>query len=86
MVGGFFDPLPFPSLCICKLVEGMMAPERVFETVEIVKNAIEKGMLVNLIINNRAGGNAPLIAREIAMKFLGIPKSETPHPRKLWDT
>jgi uncharacterized protein YecE (DUF72 family) len=54
-----------------KLVEGMMAPEMVLETAEIVKTAIEKGMLVNLIINNRAGGNAPLIAKLIVEKFMG---------------
>jgi hypothetical protein len=40
-------------------VEGMMAPEMILETVEIIKGAIEKDVLVNLIINNRAGGNAP---------------------------
>ena len=45
-----------------RLVEGMLQPEMVLETVEIVKDAIEKGVLVNLIINNRAGGNAPMIA------------------------
>jgi hypothetical protein len=33
--------------------------------VEIIKATIEKGVLVNLIINNRTGGNTPLIAREI---------------------
>jgi hypothetical protein len=52
-------------------VEGMLQPEMVRETVEIVKTATEKGMMVYLIINNRAGGNAPLIAREIAEKFMG---------------
>lgn len=69
-----------------KLVEGMMAPEMVLETVEIMKGAAEKGVLVNLIVNNRAGGNAPLIAREIAKKFLGKPKSETPRQMNLWDS
>jgi uncharacterized protein YecE (DUF72 family) len=69
-----------------RLVEGMMAPEMILETVEIIKGTIKKGMRVNLIINNRAGGNAPLIAREIATKFLGKPKSETPHQMNLWDT
>jgi len=54
-----------------RLVEGMLQPEMVRETVEIVKTATEKGMMVYLIINNRAGGNAPLIAREIAEKFMG---------------
>jgi len=33
----------------------MMQPEMLRETVEILKTAIEKGELVNLIINNRAG-------------------------------
>ncbi|MCK9376966.1 MAG: DUF72 domain-containing protein [Syntrophobacterales bacterium] len=69
-----------------RLVEGMLQPEMVLETVEIVEGAIEKGVLANLIINNRAGGNAPLIAREIATKFLGKPKSKAPHQMKLWDT
>jgi hypothetical protein len=52
-----------------RLVEGMLAPEIVLETMDIIKGAIEKGMLVNLIINNRAGGNAPMIAQEIATIF-----------------
>ena len=69
-----------------RMVEGMMAPEMVLETVDIIKGAIEQGMLVNIIINNRAGGNAPMIARMIAKNFLGKPKSETPHQMKLWDT
>jgi hypothetical protein len=69
-----------------KLVEGMMAPEMVLETVEIMKAAIEKGVLVNLIINNRAGGNAPLIAQKIAERFLGKPKSKTLQQMNLWDT
>jgi hypothetical protein len=55
------------------------------ETVEIVKGAIEKGVLVNLIINNRAGGNAPLIAREIAEKFIGKKEPEVSQQRGLWD-
>jgi len=54
-----------------RLIEGMLQPEMVRETVEIVKTAIEKGVLVNLIINNRAGGNAPLIAQAIAENFWG---------------
>ena len=58
----------------------------VLETVEILKTAVEKGMLANVFINNRAGGNAPMIAREIAKKFLGKPKSKTPHQMNLWDS
>jgi hypothetical protein len=67
-----------------KLVEGMMAPEMVLETVEILKVAIEKGVLVNLIINNRAGGNAPLIAQEIAEKFLGKSRPAPDKQKMLW--
>ncbi len=55
------------------------------ETVEIVKTAIEKGVLVNLIINNRAGGNAPMIGQEIAEKFVGKKEPEVSQQRGLWD-
>ena len=53
-----------------KLAEGMLQPEMVLETLEILRTAVETGVLANLIINNRAGGNAPLTARKIAEKFL----------------
>jgi uncharacterized protein YecE (DUF72 family) len=56
-----------------RMVEGMMQPEMVLGAVEIVKSAIEKGVRVNLIINNRAGGNAPMIAHIIVEKLM--PKS-----------
>jgi hypothetical protein len=68
-----------------RLVEGMMQPEMVLDTVEIIKGAIEKGVLVNLIINNRAGGNAPEIAREIAKKCVRKPQPKTPQQKNLWD-
>jgi hypothetical protein len=34
-----------------------------------VNEAIKDKNQVNLIINNRAGGNAPMIAQEVAKKF-----------------
>ena len=67
-----------------RLVKGMMAPEMVLETVDIVKNAVEKGVLVNLIINNRAGGNAPLIAQAIAEKFLPQSRPAPDKQKMLW--
>jgi hypothetical protein len=70
---------PFDSL-----VEGMMQPEMVLDTVEIIKAAIEKGIMVNPIINNRAGGNAPLIAREIAERLISKPTPKTKVQRSLW--
>ena len=36
------------------------------DTAKIVNEAIKDKVQVNLIINNRAGGNAPLIAEKIA--------------------
>jgi hypothetical protein len=67
-----------------RLVEGMLQPEMILETVDIIKGAIEEGVLVNLIINNRAGGNAPMIAQIIAEKL--IPKSppKTKGQMSLW--
>jgi hypothetical protein len=59
-----------------KLVEGMLHPEMVLETVEIVKGAVETGLMVNLFINNRAGGNAPLIS---CIKINGIIERRIAH-------
>ena len=53
-----------------KLVEGMVQPEMILETVDLMEQAVNQGVLVNVIINNRAGGNAPLLAQLIAGKFL----------------
>jgi len=52
-----------------KLVEGMLRPEMILDTVDLMWEAVNQGVLVNVIINNRAGGNAPLIAEKIARKF-----------------
>ena len=61
-----------------KLVEGMLRPEMILEAVDIMWQAINQGVLVNVIINNRAGGNAPLLARLVAEKFL---KKVEPAPK-----
>ena len=53
-----------------KLVEGMMSPRMPEETAEIVLEAIQQDVQANVIINNRAGGNAPLIAQKVAEKFI----------------
>ncbi len=60
-----------------RLVEGMMDSRMIEETVDIMCAAIEQGYHVNVISNNRAGGNAPLIARKVAERFLryGVPRS-----------
>jgi hypothetical protein len=35
-------------------------------------------------VNKDADGNAPLIAREIAKKFVRKPEPKTPHKKSLW--
>ena len=44
----------------------MLDPERIEDTEKIVNEAIKDKVQVCLIINNRAGGNALLIAQKIA--------------------
>ena len=55
----------------------MLQPEMIFETVQIMREAIEQGLTVNVLVNNRADENAPLIAQEIAQKFLSKDQSTT---------
>ena len=47
----------------------VFCPEMIEDTVKIVNEAIKDKIQVNLIINNRAGGNAPLIAQNIAARL-----------------
>lgn len=53
-----------------KPVDGMTDPRMLDETVDLVEAALQEGIQINVIVNNRAGGNAPLIARQIARQFL----------------
>ena len=67
-----------------RLIEGMLQPEMVLDTVEIVKLAIDNGKTVNVLVNNRSGGNAPLIAQKIAKKFVGKSSSDPNGQLSLW--
>ncbi len=53
-----------------KLLDGMMSNEMIDHTVEIMKEAVNQDTGINVIVNNRSGGNAPLIAGEVAKAFL----------------
>jgi len=53
-----------------RLIEGMLQPRMVDETAKLIQEAIDRGVKVNVLINNRSGGNAPLIAQQIATRFL----------------
>jgi hypothetical protein len=54
------------------LVEGMLNRQMVKETAELMQAAVDQGLKTRIIINNRSGGNAPLIAQQIAKEFLDI--------------
>ena len=53
-----------------RLIDGMMSPHMIEDTVEIMITAIEQGAYVNVAVNNRAGGNAPMMAQQISERFL----------------
>ena len=50
----------------------MLNPEMIPDTVEILKAEVKAGAYSNVIVNNRAGGNAPLIARELAARLYQV--------------
>jgi uncharacterized protein YecE (DUF72 family) len=52
-----------------KMVDGMMNPEMIEDTVKIIIEKIRRSKRMNIIINNRAGGNAPMIAQQIAKRL-----------------
>jgi len=53
-----------------KLVPSMLHPSMVEETGELMWDAVDHNIRINIIVNNRAGGNAPLVSQQIAQRFL----------------
>jgi uncharacterized protein YecE (DUF72 family) len=53
-----------------RLVEGMMKPGMVQDAAQLLRAAVERKATAILIVNNRAGGNAPLVARAVVQEFL----------------
>jgi len=53
-----------------KPIDGMLQSGMVGETADLMRQAAEKGVVTNVIINNRAGGNAPIIAQRVAKQFI----------------
>jgi hypothetical protein len=52
-----------------KMVDGMLDLEMIEDILPIVKEVVEDQYRVNLIINNRVDGNAPLIAQMVVNKL-----------------
>jgi uncharacterized protein YecE (DUF72 family) len=55
-----------------RLVEGMLQREMVEEASELLWIGVNQGVRMNVLINNRAGGNAPMIAQQVAQRFLEL--------------
>lgn len=53
-----------------EVVQGMLQSEMVAETATLMRTGVKPGVQMNIVINNRAGGNAPIIAQKVAAKFL----------------
>jgi len=52
-----------------KLVDDLFKPRMVDEVVYLVREILAQDAVVYLIINNRAGGNAPMIAEKVKERF-----------------
>jgi hypothetical protein len=55
-----------------KIVDGMMNAEMIDDAIQIIMEGVRQRKRMNLIINNRAGGNGPIIAQEIAKRLQKI--------------
>jgi len=55
-----------------KRVEGMLNSTMADDTLRLMLEGIKREVRMIIIINNRVGGNAPLIAKEIGERFLSI--------------
>ena len=53
-----------------RIREGMESPGMIEDAVRIAQKAVREDVRINMVVNNRAGGNAPLIARRFARSFL----------------
>ena len=60
-----------------KLVNGMLHPHMINDSVEMMSAAIDQGVHTNVVVNNRAGGNAPLISQRISETFLKRQKEKS---------
>ncbi len=52
-----------------RIVENMIQPAMVHQTARLMCEAVENNVGINIIINNRAAGNAPLLAQKIIREF-----------------
>ena len=69
-IGRRYDETYAKAYPFDKLVDDLFKPVMVEGTVNLVLEILAQDALVYLIINNRAGGNAPMIAEKVRERFL----------------
>jgi uncharacterized protein YecE (DUF72 family) len=52
-----------------RMIDGMMNPQMIDDAGTLIQEGIKQGKTMIVIVNNRAGGNAPMMALEIASKI-----------------
>lgn len=55
-----------------RLVEGMLQARMIDDTVMLMREGCRRNIAMNVLINNRAGGNAPAIAQILAQRFPAV--------------
>lgn len=53
-----------------KVLDDLLQPSMVSQTAKLLRAGIDQGVEVNVIVNNRSGGNAPDIARGLIQRFM----------------
>ena len=53
-----------------RIIESILQHQMVQEAAGLMRDATENGIETNIMINNRSGGNAPIIAQKLAKEFL----------------
>jgi uncharacterized protein YecE (DUF72 family) len=61
-----------------RLIEEMIQPGMIPQTARLMWEALRDDVEINIIINNRAGGNAPDLARRIVREFVEMGKTKSP--------
>jgi hypothetical protein len=51
------------------MVDGMLQPQMVKEAADLMREAVKNGIETNIMINNRSGGNAPMMAQKVAEEY-----------------
>ena len=55
-----------------RLIEEMIQPEMIAQAAQLMWEAVKDEVEINIIINNRAGGNAPSLAQRIVSEFVAM--------------